>query len=53
METYMEIKKIAYYRNKTIPLSVRMEAFAKERLLLDIFKGIRYANQWAKVNRPR
>ncbi len=53
MEVYMEIKKIAYYRNKAIPLKERMEAFAKERLLLDIFKGIRYANQWAKVNRPR
>ena len=30
----MEVKKIAYYQNKAIPLKIRMEAFAKERLLL-------------------
>lgn len=53
MEDYMEVKKIAYYQNKAIPLKIRMEAFARERLLLDIFKGFRYANKWAKVNCPR
>lgn len=48
MEDYIEVKKIAYYQNKAIPLKIRMEAFAKERLLLDIFKGVRYCKSMGK-----
>lgn len=47
------IKKIAYYQDQTIPLSVRREAFANEMILRMIFMDGRSANKWYKENCPR
>ena len=47
------VKKIAYYQDQNIPLSVRTKAFADEMLLIAIFKDRAYANKWYKINCPR
>ena len=47
------VKKIAYYQDQSIPLRVRVKAFAQEMLLIAIFKDKAYANKWYKINCPR
>jgi hypothetical protein len=46
------VEREAYFFNGNIPYSQRKETFARKMVLLVLFKGKKFANEWAKVNRP-